>query len=192
MHETVEMSKSLPPEVPIHLQPPDPIPPNDTKEPEQKHVDVVMHQTVETSQRLPPEVPIHLQPPDPMPLKETKEPEQKHIDVATDQSIVPDKPSVREVGITEIKQGDGCWLKCSRVTRIALFALLTIAIIGATLVGILATMGGHASWTPNFMVTLSDALGPSYIPYIMTASGPAYLLIVGIGLLIRKKWYPVS
>ena len=76
--------------------------------------------------------------------------------------------------------------RCKKITQIALLAFVSIAVIGATLVGIFALIG-HASWAPQFMKSLSGALTPAYLPYIFISTTPIYLLILAIGYAISTK-----
>ena len=76
--------------------------------------------------------------------------------------------------------------RCRKINQLALLALVSIAVIGATLVGIFALMG-RASLAPQFMKSLSGALTPAYLPYIFISTTPAYLLILAIGYAIHAN-----
>lgn len=91
--------------------------------------------------------------------------------------------------IVEVREGDvdpQVLTCCQITTRIALVAIGLIAII-ATIAGIFATIGLHASWAPKFMVTLANGLPVNFAAYILTAAGPTYLFGLGIYFILRRR-----
>lgn len=97
---------------------------------------------------------------------------------------IPTRSTTPPISVKTIEKDSPSYLEVAKIT---LLTLTTLAVLGATLVGIFGTIGAHAAWSPQFMITISKFLNHTYISYIMISVGPAYLLILTTGLLIRKK-----